>query len=101
MNRKAALAELQAFPAGWTNPEFTCDRPGREFNAGGFYLLVSCNQDVDEKLWWTSVFFGGDTEAAWTKDGFPSAAAARSACVSQALRMLRECKDALQKADGR
>jgi len=99
--RKFDPAELQAFPAGWKRPEFEIDRPGRDFDAGGFYLTVSCNANADETPWWASIFYGGSVDAAWTKGGFPSAAAARSACVSQALRMLRECKDALQKADGR
>lgn len=101
----ALAMELEGFPKGWTESEFGCDRPGREFNAGGLYLLVSCNNDPElhegKPGWWTQIFYGGDVEAVWSKDGFKSAAEARRACVNQALRLLRECRDALQRAGER
>jgi len=102
---KIDVSELLDFPKGWTVPEFDCDKPGREFNAGGLYLLVFGNNDPEMHQegpgWWASIFYGGDVDAVWTKGGFPSAAAARGACVTQGIRMLRECRDALYKADGR
>ena len=94
------ISELLGFPKGWAGPDLDCDRPGREFNAGGIYLLVHANPEIGEP-WSGEVFFGGDIEAVWTKSGFKSAAEARKACVNQGLRLLRECRDALQRADGR
>jgi len=94
-------SELDVFPKGWTPAEFAIDRPGRDFTAGALYLTVSCNADADEKPWWCSIFYGGDVDTAWTSGGHESAAVARRRCVTQALRMLRETKDAVQRADGR
>ncbi len=99
---KVDPSELDAFPAGWKRPEFEIDRPGREYTAGAFHLLVSCNTtDHEPEPWHCSVFYRGDVDAVWTKGGFASAAAALQACVSQALRMVRETKDAVQRADKR
>ena len=44
--RQFDAAELEAFPAEWKRPEFDIDRPGRDFDAGGFYLTVSCNAAI-------------------------------------------------------
>jgi hypothetical protein len=95
-------SELAAFPKGWKVPEFEIDRPGREYTAEAFHLLVSCNTtDPEPAPWHASIFYRGDVDAVWTKGGFPSATEARHACVNQALRMLRETKDAIARADER
>ena len=93
---------LLAFPKGWKPADFEIDQPGMEYTADALHLLVSCNASIDQpKPWWAAVFYRGDVDAVWTKGGFPSAEAARAACVNQALRMVRETKDAVQRADNR